>query len=498
MASNQVSPVVDGDSKKVIEKKHFPLFIDGELLAEGGGGTADSSDPATGLPIATFAVADVAQADAAVAAGRRAFDERAWRGVRPFERGRVMLRIAEGLLARRDEIARSLTLDSGKPLRDSYWEVDCTARFFEFYGGYCDKIQGAQIPLGPGWMDWTVREPIGVSAHIVPWNYPLQVAVRGVAPALATGCSVVVKPSMETPGALVELCEIATEAGLPAGILNVVTGPGSTVGDHIAKHAGVDQLTFTGSVPAGIKVTQAAATHNIPVTMELGGKSPQLLFADADLERALPVITNGMYTHAGQVCNAGTRLLVEATIHDAVVERLAETIRGMRLGHGLDDPDLGPVVSREQKDGIERYLDVASAEGNVVAGAELPDDPPLRGGYFVRPYLVTGIDNSASVAKEEIFGPLLAIVPFNDVGEAVRLANASEYGLVAGVFTGSVSTAMSCAEGLEAGQVWVNSFAVGLDVEFPFGGYKRSGFGREKGLEALDAYLQVKNICVGF
>lgn len=479
-------------------KVHFPLFIDGEAVAEGGGGTEESLDPATGQPIATFAVADVAQADTAVAAARGTFDDAAWRGLRPFERGRVMLAIGAGLLKRRDEIARSLTLDSGKPLRDSYWEVDCSARFFEFYGGYCDKIQGEQVPLGPGWMDWTVREPIGVSAHIVPWNYPLQVAVRGVAPALAAGCSVVVKPSMETPGGLVELAEIAVEAGLPPGVLNVVTGPGSTLGDHIARHVDVDQLTFTGSVPAGIKVTQAAATHNIPVTMELGGKSPQLLFADADLERALPVIAAGMYTHAGQVCNAGTRLLVEASVHDTVVERLSEAIRTMRLGHGLQDPDLGPVVSRQQKEDVERYLDIAESEGTVIAGAELPDDPSLRDGYFVRPYLVTGADNSTRVAREEIFGPLLTVIPFTDVDEAVHVANASEYGLVAGVFTGSVQTAMTCAERLQAGQIWVNSFGVGLDVEFPFGGYKRSGFGREKGLAALDAYLQVKNICVGF
>ncbi len=476
---------------------HFPLVIDGEYLSSGEGGTAESFDPATDRPFASFAVAGTAEADAAVQAARRTFDTGVWRGMRPYERGRVLLRIADGLIQRRDELAALLTRDSGKPLRDAYWEVDCSARFFEFYGGYCDKIQGAQIPLGPGWTDWTVREPIGVSVHIVPWNYQLQVAVRGVAPALAAGCSVVVKPSMETPGGMADLARIAEQAGLPPGVLNVVTGPGSSIGDHLARHTGVDQLTFTGSVGAGIKVIQAAATHTIPTNMELGGKSPQLVFADADLDRTIPQLVTGMYTHAGQVCNAGTRLLVEASAHDEVVSRLHKAITDMRLGHGLDDPDLGPVVSRQQQQAIQAYVDIAHQEGTVLAGAELPDSPDLADGYFVRPYLVTGLDNDDRVAREEIFGPLLAVIPFDDVEHAVRMANDSDFGLVAGVFTTSLPTAMQCAEQLTAGQVWVNAFGVGLDVEFPFGGYKRSGFGREKGLEALNAYLQIKNVCVG-
>lgn len=478
--------------------EHYPLFIDGEEIADGGAGTGESYDPATGQVSATFALADEAQADAAVAAARTSFESRTWTGLRPYERGRIMLSIANGLLARRDEIARGLTIDSGKPLRDSYWEVDCSARFFEFYGGYCDKLQGTSVPLGPGYMDWTVREPIGVSAHIVPWNYPLQVAVRGVAPALSAGCSVVVKPSVETPGALVDLMRICKEAGLPDGVLNVVTGQGRTVGDHIARHPGVDQLTFTGSVPAGIKVIQAAATHTIPTNMELGGKSPQILFGDADLDRALPTIAAGMYTHAGQVCNAGTRLLVESRVHDEVVGRLHELTRAMRLGHGLDDPDMGPLVSAAQKETVNEYLSIAASEGTVLEGAPLPDDDRLAGGYFVRPTIVTGLESADRIYQEEIFGPVLAVVPFDDMDHAMQMADNTDFGLVAGVFTSDINVAMRAAEKLQAGQIWVNTFGVGLDVEFPFGGYKRSGFGREKGLEALGAYLQVKNICVGF
>jgi acyl-CoA reductase-like NAD-dependent aldehyde dehydrogenase len=477
---------------------NFPLVIDGEYHAEGEGGAEESLDPATGESIATFAVAGTADADAAVAAARRSFDTGVWRSMRPYERARIMNRIAAGLHDQRERLAELLTRDSGKPLRDAYWEVDCSVRFFEFYGGYCDKIQGAQIPLGPGWMDWTVREPIGVSVHIVPWNYPLQVAVRGIAPALAAGCSVVAKPSMETPGGLSDLARIAEEAGLPPGVLNVVTGPGRSVGDHLARHPGVDQLTFTGSVAAGINVIQAAATHTIPTNMELGGKSPQLVFADADLERTVPQLVAGMYTHAGQVCNAGTRLLVEASAHDEVVSRLHAAISSMRLGHGLSDPDLGPVVSRQQQRGINEYVDLAAEEGTLLVGADLPEDPALSGGFFVRPHLVTDIGNDARVAREEIFGPLLAVIPFDDREQAIAMANDSDFGLVAGVFTADISRAMQCSEELAAGQVWINAFGVGHDVEFPFGGYKRSGFGREKGLEALGAYLQIKNICVGY
>lgn len=475
---------------------HAPMLIGGEEIHAGQEGTGAVIDPATGQEFATYAVGGVDDVDAAVAAAREAFDSGPWRRLRPFERGRILHRIGEGLLARRDEIARNLVRDSGKPLRDAYWEVDCSARFFEFYAGASDKLQGTSVPLGPGVMDWTVREPIGVSAQIVPWNYPLQVAVRGVAPALATGCTVVIKPSTETPVSLRELAEVAREAGLPDGVMNIVTGSGSTVGDRLARHPGVDQITFTGSVGVGRRVTEAGAANAVPMNMELGGKSPQLVFADADLERSLPIVLTGMYLHAGQVCNAGTRLLVQRSVHDEVVERLHGMIQGMRLGNGMDDPDLGPVVSRAQQQSVLEYVAVAEAEGQLLLGADLPADPTLRDGYFVRPSIVVGAGPDSRIAREEVFGPLLTVLPFDTAEEAIAIANDSEFGLVAGVHTTNVSTAMLAAQDLQAGQVWVNSFGVGLDVEFPFSGYKRSGFGREKGLEALDGYQQVKNICV--
>ena|SRR5690625_4621583 len=477
---------------------HAPLIIGGEEIAEGQEGTRTTYDPATGKDFASFAVGGIKDLDAAVDAAREAFDNGPWRRLKPFKRGRYLYKIAEELFARRDEIARRLVLDSGKPLRDAYWEVDCSARFFEFYAGMCDKLQGTSVPLGPGIMDWTIREPIGVSAQIVPWNYPLQVAIRGVAPALAAGCTVVIKPSTETPISLHDFAQIVKDVGVPEGVVNIVNGSGSVVGDRLARHPKVDQVTFTGSVQVGAQVIEATAQNAVPSNMELGGKSPQIVFADADFDRILPVVHQGMYLHAGQVCNAGTRLLVERSCHDEVVERLHQMNQKMTLGHGMDDPDMGPVVSQNQQQTIAEYYSIARDEGTVLEGAELPSDPNLEGGFFLRPSMVVDVPADARVMREEIFGPLLGVVAFDSTEEALAIANDSEFGLVAGVHTSDISTAMLAAQELQAGQVWVNSFGFGLDVEFPFSGYKRSGFGKEKGLEALDGYLQVKNVGVAF
>ncbi len=476
---------------------HFiPIVYGNKVLNEGSDGVGQSVDPSTGAVIAEFARAGAAEVEAAVAAAREAFDNGPWRRMRPFERGRVMQRIATLLLERRDAIARMESTDSGKPLRDAYWEVDCSARFFEFYGGAADKLQGNSIPLGPDWSDWTVKEPIGVSLHIIPWNYPLQLIARGVAPALATGCSIIIKPSAETPVTAYEFMKICQEAGLPDGLVNLVNGRGSVVGDLLARHKGVDQITFTGSVETGERVLVAAASHAIPCNMELGGKSAQILFADADMDKALPIVAGGFLTHCGQVCNAGTRLFVQRSAHDEVVSRLHSRISGMTLGAGVEDPDMGPLISTRHKQDVERYFDVARQDGELLLGAETPKDASLAGGAFVRPALVVGAGNETRIAREEIFGPVLTVIPFDTAEEAVRLANDSPFGLVAGVHTSNISAALSVGEKLRVGQVWINSFGVGLDVEFPFGGYKLSGYGREKGLEALAAYQQIKNFCI--
>lgn len=474
----------------------LPIVCGGTILTEGGDGVGQSLDPATGALVATFARAAEREVGLAVAAARRAFDDGPWRSMRPFERGRILQRIGDLILERREDIARKECTDSGKPLRDAYWEVDCSSRFFEFYGGACDKLQGKSIPLGPGWTDWTVKEAIGVSLHIIPWNYPFQLIARGVAPALAAGCSVIIKPSAETPVTAWEFMKICQEAGLPEGQVNLVNGRGSVAGEMLARHPGIDQITFTGSVATGRRVLVAAASHSIPCNMELGGKSPQILFADADMERALPTILGGAFTHCGQVCNAGTRLLVERRVHDAVVERLHGSIRTMRLGAGIDDPDLGPLISAAHKSDVEVFYEVAASEGELLLGADTPNAPEFAKGAFVRPALVVGASNATRISREEIFGPILTVIPFDDAEDALRMANDSPFGLVAGVHTQNIDMALSMAESLRVGQVWINAFSVGLDVEFPFGGFKNSGFGREKGLEALAAYQQIKNVCI--
>lgn len=477
----------------------IPLLVNGEELRETSGGTVEVTDPSTGEVIAIAAQAGIKEVESAVRAARENFERGEWRLMKPVERGRILHRIGEVLLAHRQELAELECRESGKPLRDAYWEVDCSARFFEFYGGYVDKVQGTTVPLGPGFLDWTVREPIGVSLHIVPWNYPLQVAARGVAPALAAGCTVILKPATETPASAYWLAKLAEEVGLPAGTLSIVVGSGSVVGDALARHPAVDQIAFTGSVSAGRQVMEAAASHTIPATVELGGKSPQILFDDANISRVLRIIQEGMFCHAGQVCNAGSRLILHEQIYDQVVGCLHDHIQTMSLGRALDDPDMGPVISHEQKRKIEEYVRIGRAEGaKVLMGSQVSKDPNLAKGSFVPPVLLTDVANDTRVAQEEIFGPVLAVIPFSDDEEAIKLANDSDFGLVAGVFTSDLDRAMRASEQLRVGQVWINSFGTGLDVEFPFGGYKRSGFGREKGLEALSSYMQIKNTCIAF
>ncbi|MBZ8134750.1 aldehyde dehydrogenase family protein [Afifella sp. IM 167] len=474
----------------------IPIVCGEETITEGSDGVGQSLDPATGKTIAEFARGGEREVDLAVKAARTAFDEGPWRKMRPFERGRILMKIGEVIMSRREEIARKEVADSGKPLRDAYWEVDCAARFFEFYGGHVDKMHGSSIPLGPDWSDWTVKEPIGVSLHIIPWNYPFQLIARGVAPALAAGCAVIIKPATDTPVTAWEFVKACQEAGLPSGLVNLVNGRGSVAGDLLARHRGVDQITFTGSVPTGERVMVAAASHAIPCAMELGGKSPQILFADADMDKVLPVIAGGFLTHCGQVCNAGTRLLVERSVHDEVVARLHRHISEITIGPGIEDPGMGPLINAGHRDEVERYYELAGKEGELLLGAETPSDARYAEGAFVRPALVVGAGNESRIAREEIFGPALTVIPFDGPEDAVRIANDSPFGLVAGVHTTNINAALSLGERLRAGQIWINSFAVGLDVEFPFGGYKLSGFGREKGLEALASYQQLKNICI--
>ena len=475
------------------------LIINGERVDGSDGKTFDVFDPSSGERLATVAKATRADVDRAVQAARAALEAKTWGGLAPAERGRIMLRIAQAIRERAEELATLESRDNGKPLRQARTDVQVAARYFEFFAGIADKIMGNTIPLGPGFLDYTVREPIGVSAQIVPWNYPIQIGARGAAPALAAGCTIVLKPSSEAPMTAIRLGEIGLACGLPPGVFNVVPGTGSEAGTALAGHPDINQLTFTGSVEVGVQVAKLAADNVVPVVMELGGKSPNIVFADADLDLAASGAANAIFQNAGQTCSAGSRLLVERKAHDALVERLAARAKGMRVGPGVSDPDMGPIISSKQRETIENYVSVGRNEGaTVAAGGKRPADPALSGGYYYEPTLLDAVSPDMRIAQEEIFGPVLAIIGFDDLEEAAAIANRSQYGLVAGIWTRDINKAMALASRIKAGQVYVNTYGAGGGVELPFGGYKKSGYGREKGLESLASYTQVKNVCIKF
>jgi aldehyde dehydrogenase (NAD+) len=475
------------------------LIINGERVDASDGQTFDVFDPSSGQLLATVAKATSADVDRAVQSACAAFEAKTWGGLAPAERGRIMWRMAQAIRDRAEELATLESQDNGKPLGQARTDVQVAARYFEFFAGIADKIMGNTIPLGPGFLDFTVREPIGVSAQIVPWNYPIQIGARGVAPALAAGCTIVLKPSSEAPMTALRLGEIGLACGLPPGVLNVVPGTGSEAGVALASHPNINQLTFTGSVDVGVQVAKLAADNVVPVVMELGGKSPNIVFADADLDLAAAGVANAIFQNAGQTCSAGSRLLVERRAHGAFVERLAARAAAMRIGPGVTDPDMGPIISSRQRETIERYIAVGKEEGaTIAAGGGRPSDPSLAGGYYLEPTLLDGVSPDMRVAQEEIFGPVLAIIDVEDVEQAAAVANRSQYGLVAGIWTRDINKALALASRIKAGQVYVNTYGAGGGVELPFGGYKKSGYGREKGLESLASYTQVKNVCVKF
>lgn len=475
------------------------MVIDGRQVASASGETYEDFDPATGAVLAVLPRANREDIDRAIDAATRAFNSREWGEMAPADRGRLMLRLSQLIHDHAEELAELECRDNGKPLRQARNDVQVSARYFEFYAGIADKVMGNTIPLGTGFLDYTVREPLGVSLHIVPWNYPIQITSRGVAPAVATGNTCVVKPSSEAPLTAIRLAELAIEAGFPPGVINVVTARGSEVGDYLASHPGINQITFTGSVSTGQHVMELAAKNVVPVQMELGGKSPNVVFGDADFEITIAGVSNAIFQNAGQTCSAGSRLLVERKAHDEVVDRLRRRVATLKLGPGIEDPDMGPVISRNQLERVIGYIELGKEEGaSVAAGGERPTDARLQQGNFVLPTVLDGVRNDMRIAQEEIFGPVLAVIPFDDLEEAATIANNTEFGLVAGVWTRDINKALFLANRIKAGQVFVNTYGAGGGVELPFGGYKKSGFGREKGLEALAAYTQVKNVCIKF
>lgn len=474
------------------------VFVDGASRAALSGETYVDVDPADGKQLAVVAKGGPEDIHHAVAAAREAL-EGAWAKVRPADRSRLLLSLAGAIRAVSEDLARLESMDVGKPISQARADVEVAARYFEFYGGVADKLMGSTIPLGAGLLDMTLKEPIGVSGQIIPFNYPIQNTGRGAAPALAAGCTVVLKPSPEAPLSALAIAALAVEVGIPRGALNVVPGF-SDAGAALASDPRIDQITFTGSVPTGIAVAQAAAENVVPAVLELGGKSPSIFFADADFEAALSGVRSSMYANAGQTCSAGTRLLVENSPEGKdFVEQLAASVGRLTLGRGLDDPDVGPLVSSRQLERVESYLELARSEhATFLVGGSRPEDPDLRGGYFVEPTVLADVDPDSRLAQEEIFGPVLTVFMFHDVHEAAVMANDTSYGLSASVWTRDIDKALDLAAKIKSGQVYVNPYAVGGGVELPFGGYKRSGWGREKGLEALHEYMQVKNVCIGY
>ena len=478
------------------------LLIDGEWLPASSGATLSLEDPSDGSALATIARGDAADIDAAVAAARAAVDggghagARAWGAYSAMERGRVLAAISARVLANVEMLARLEVHDVGKPLKQARADAVALARYFEFYGGAADKVHGETLPFAAGYTALTLREPHGVTGHIVPWNYPMQIVGRSVGAALAMGNACVLKPAEEACLTVLAFARLCAEAGLPAGALNVVTGLGEEAGAALSAHPDVNHLSFTGSVATGALVQRAAAKNAVPVTLELGGKSPQIVFADADLDAALPHLINAGIQNAGQTCSAASRILVERPVFEAVKARMAERYRALRVGPAASDLDLGPVISARQQEGIERYLDLATGDRLEIAGrGEIVADAP-RGGHYVRPTLVADVPATHRLAQEEIFGPVQVLIAFDGEAEAVQIANGTKYGLVAGVWTRDGGRALRMARALKCGQVFVNNYGAGGGIELPFGGVRHSGHGREKGFEALYGFSTLKTVAI--
>ncbi|MCB2021605.1 MAG: aldehyde dehydrogenase family protein, partial [Burkholderiaceae bacterium] len=405
-------------------------------------------------------------------------------------------RIGLAVAAQADELARLEALDVGKPLKQGRADALALARYLEFYAGACDKIHGETLPYLNGYTVLTLREPHGVTGHIVPWNYPMQIVGRSVGAALAMGNACVLKPAEEACLTVLAFARIAQQAGLPDGALNVVTGLGEEAGAALSAHPGIDHVSFTGSVATGALVQAAAARNAVPVTLELGGKSPQLVFADADIDAALPFLVNAGIQNAGQTCSAASRILVERSVYADVRERMAARYKALRVGPALADLDVGPVISRRQRDVIEHYLALARDSGLAVAAqASLVADVPA-GGHYVRPTLLADVPEAHAVAQQEIFGPVQVLIPFDGEAEALAIANGTPFGLVAGVWTRDGGRQLRMARALKCGQVFVNNYGAGGGVELPFGGVKLSGHGREKGFEALYGFSTLKTVAI--
>ena len=472
----------------------FQNLIGGKLQPASDGRTLDIISPSDGHAFASIARGTRDDVDTAVAAARRAFEEGAWGRMAAVERGRLMAKLGEAILVHHEELAQLEARDCGKPMKQARADITAAARYFEFYGGAADKFHGETIPFLDGYMVTVVREPKGVTGHIIPWNYPAQMFGRSLAPALAMGNAVVMKPAEEACVVPLRLAQLAQDVGFPEGAINVVTGIGEEAGAALASHPGIDFLSFTGSPEVGTLVQKAAAENHIGCVLELGGKSPQILFEDADIEAAAPVVVSAIVQNGGQTCSAGSRVLVQKSAYDSFVAKIAARFAQLRVGSHAMDLDCGPLISANQKKRVQGFIEQARKDGvPVLAQAQVAEGVPA-GGFYVAPVLFGPVPRANQLACEEVFGPVLSIIPFEDEADAVKLANSTNYGLVAGIWTRDGGRQMRVARKMRCGQVFVNGYGAGGGIELPFGGVKKSGHGREKGIEALREFSQAKTI----
>ncbi|MFN8484166.1 MAG: aldehyde dehydrogenase family protein [Anaerolineae bacterium] len=473
------------------------MLIGGEWVEAASGKTFPTYNPATGEVLAQVAEADAEDIDRAVRAARAAFaDGSPWRRMTPAQRGKLIWRIADLMDANREELAQLETLNNGRSIRVSRSDVPFSAEWFRYYGGWPTKLQGDTIPVSiPNRLTYTLREPVGVVGLIIPWNFPLMMAAWKLAPALAAGCTVILKPAEQTPLSALRLGELFLEAGFPPGVVNVCPGYGDTAGAALTAHPDVDKVAFTGSTEVGRKIVQASAGNLKRVSLELGGKSPDIVFADADLDAASRGAVFAIFSNMGQSCIAGSRLFVESSIREEFVERVAERARGLRVGPGLSTKvHLGPLISQEQLNRVQSYISSGVEEGASLhtGGARMAE---LGDGYFLQPTIFTDVHDNMRIVQEEIFGPVVVVTPFDNMDELIPRANGTQYGLAAGIWTRDIGKAHRAAAALKAGTVWINCYDQ-FDAAAPFGGYKQSGWGREMGRAALDLYTETKSVWV--
>ncbi len=460
-----------------------------------GGATLPVIDPANGEVFDELQRSDAQDIDDAVQAARHCFDS-VWQKTPALERGRLLMRLSAKVSEHADELAAMEQRDCGKPTKQARADAVALARYFEYYAGACDKLHGETLPYLDGYSVFTWREPHGVTGHVIPWNYPMQIFGRSVGGALAAGNACVVKPSEDACLSLLRVAQLAADVGFPAGALNIVTGYGHEVGAALARHPGIDHISFTGSPSVGTLIQQMAAERHCPVTLELGGKSPQILFADADIDAALPFIVNAIVQNAGQTCSAGSRLLVDEVIYENVLQRLGQAFEKLRAGPPAMDLDLGPLIRQSQQQRVWDFLSDAQSAGiPMVAQGQVVEQAP-QSGFYQAPVLLRDVPVQHRIAQQEVFGPVLAAMAFRDEDHAVELANATRFGLVAGVWTRDGARQMRMARRVRSGQVFINNYGAGGGVELPFGGVKSSGYGREKGFEALLGFTTLKTVAM--